>query len=171
MMAAMKHALPPLTKDLIEAFAASAGLWCVRLAGVILRLAAPGGRRRLHRFVEISERAVESIMFLKALHRFGPPPRGRAAPRPAPTGFRHAGGARRRRRLFFRNCGVRARKADLGRRIAQLIAALADPEPHVAYFFKRLLNGLRGACLIPVAPPASALAAAAARSVQIDDTS
>jgi hypothetical protein len=166
----MKHALPPLTKDLIEAFAASAVLWLMWLMGVALKLSAPHKSRRLRRWVELHERAVESILFLKAVHRFGPAPRARRFPRGAPTGFR-ATRANRRRRLFFRNSGVCARKAGLNERLARLMAALANPEPFVAYFFKRLCNGLHGARLIAAAPPAQALASNAACNVSFADTS
>jgi hypothetical protein len=152
----MTHALPPLTKDRIEAFAASAILWCVWLMGAALKLIAPDKNRRLTRFVERTEREVESILFLRALHRFGPIPRRRCIPRPAPAGFRRRA-TRGRMRLLFRNSGVRARKASLIARIASLAGALANPGPHIAYFFKRMLRGLRAPALVVAAPPASML--------------
>ena len=169
-MRRMKHRLPPLTADLIEAFTASALLWLGWLMGVILRLGAARRSRRLRRFVEICEREVESILFLKAVHRFGPPPRRRGIPAATPPGFRRKAGSGRMR-LFFRNSGVCARKASLARRLARLAAALAEPEPFIAYFFKRLLNGLRGPSLIPVAPPAAALGFDAPRLLPFADSS
>jgi hypothetical protein len=169
-MARMKHRLPPLTTDLIEAFTASALLWLGWVMGVILRIGPARRSRRLRRFVEVCEREVESILFLKAVHRFGPPPPRRGVPGGAPPGFRR-NAERGRMRLFFRNSGVCARKAGLGERVARLAAALANPEPFVAYFFKRLLRGLRGPCLTPVAPPAYALGLDAPQRLSFADTS
>jgi hypothetical protein len=164
----MKHALPPLTNDLIDAFTASAGAWLLRLFGVVARIGALNSSRRLHRLVAQLERGVEAILFLRAAHRFGPSPRPRRIPRAAPPGFRR--NANRRLRLFFRNAGVRARKADLATRLSHVAAALANPAPHVAYFFKRLLKGLAPARLIPTAPAAHALAGAPTAPFA-DDTS
>lgn len=154
-MAPMKPALPPLTKDMLDAFIASAWLCLLWAARVIAQFAAPRRGRRLHRIVARLERGVESILFLRAVHRFGPMPRRTRIPRAAPPGFRRQRHARLA--LFFRNSGVRARKANYAQRIASLVAALANPEPHVAYFFKRIARGLRGARLIAIAPPATAL--------------
>lgn len=103
-------------------------------------------------------------------HRFGPLARRRRFPRPVPSGFRRTGPVRRRRQLF-RDSGVRARKAGFLQRVVRLVAALADPEPHVAYFFKRLLDGLRGAGLVPVSPPAAALGRQLSRAVALADSS
>src|SRR5262245_60960152 len=167
-MLRMKHALPPLTQDLIDAFAASAGAWLLRLFGVIARVGAFKRNQRLHRLVVRLDRCVEAILFLRAVHRFGPPPRQRRIPRVAPARFRRS--TSRRLRLFFRNARVRARKADLATRLAHLAAALANPAPRVAYFFKRLLNGLAPTRLIPTAPAAQALAFAP-NTACADDTS
>jgi hypothetical protein len=90
-------------------------------------------------------------------------------PRPAPAGFRRS--RSRRLRLFFRNSGIRARKAALATRLAHLSAALANPEPHLAYFSRRLLKGLRTGRLVPTAPAAQALAGDAASAQPIDDSS
>ena len=168
-MPRMKHALPPLTKDLIDAFAASAVAWAVGLLGAHARLGAPQKSRRFHRFVELLERAVESILFLAAVHRFGPPPRRSPIPRFAPPGFRRI--AKRRCALFFRNSGIRARRAGLVQRLGRLIAVMAAPERYIAYFFKRLIKGLRGACLVAAAPPDAALAPAPYCDVAFADTS
>lgn len=168
-MPRMKHALPPLTQSLIEAFTASAWGWLMWLARVIAALGAPRRSRRLNLFLSRLEREVECILFLRAVHRFGPMPRTRRFPRAAPPGFRRQRSLRMA--LFFRNAGVRARKASFARRVAALAAALANPEPHIAYFFARLARGLRGARLVPVAPHAAALAAAAPPAAPIADSS
>ena len=137
---------------------------------MIARLASPRRSRRLARELERLEREVEATFFLMALHRFGPTPRRRPIPRTAPLGFRRTS-ARPRKRLFFRNAGVRARKASLCERIARIFAALANPEPHVAYFFKRLLDGVHGPGLVPATPPASALVVGAPQAAIITDSS
>jgi hypothetical protein len=168
-MLRMTHPLSPLTKDLIDAFAASAVAWAVGLLGVHQRLCAPHRSGRFRRLVGLLERAVESILFLAAVHRFGPPPRRKPVPRFAPPGFRRI--AKRRCALFFRNSGVRARKAGLVQRLGRLIAVLAAPERYIAYFFKRLLKGLRGACLVVAAPLPSALAAPPCHDAVAVDTS
>ncbi|MGH6951642.1 MAG: hypothetical protein ACREH4_12255, partial [Vitreimonas sp.] len=71
----MTHALPPLTKDLIDAFAASAVAWLVRLLGVLTAPGAERRRRLMRAFLNRIERAVECIVFLWAVERFGPTPR------------------------------------------------------------------------------------------------
>ena len=169
-MLRMKHAvLPPLSRDLLEAFTASAWACLMWLARVITQIGAPRRSRRLRSFVEQLERAVESILFLEAVHRFGPPPPRRHTPPAAPAGFRRQ--LDTRMRLFFRNSGVRARKAGFLQRLASLASALANPEPHIAYFTKRLTRGLRGARLIATAPPAASLGSVAPQVIIIIDTS
>ena len=169
-MPGMKHAaLPPLSRDLLEAFTASAWGCLMWLARVITQIGAPRRSRRLRAFVEQLERAVESILFLEAVRRFGPPRARRHTPHGAPAGFRRQ--LDTRMRLFFRNSGVRARKAGFLQRLASLAAALANPEPHIAYFTKRLMRGLRGARLIAARPPATSLGASAPQAAIIVDTS
>ena len=163
------RALPPLTTDCLEAFTASAWAWLMWLACVIARIGVTRRTRRLDRFVCRLERGVESILFLQAVHRFAPPPRVRRRPGSAPPGFRRQCNARHRQ--FFRNAGVRARKSGLAARLAALVAALAAPERAIAYFYARLLRGLRGAGLVIVAPPTVALAAGAPRAPVTADTS
>jgi len=165
----MQQRPPPLTNDLIEAFAASAVAWLVRLLGVVLDPNAERRRRRLIAFVRRVEHRVECIIFLKALHAFGPRPRQRRIPRPAPTGFRCK---RRRLRLFCKVARIRAhRTAGFAARIGQLLSALAHPARYVARFMKHLRRGLRGSGLVPSAPPASALRCAPASAAACADSS
>ena len=167
-MPRMKHALPPLTTDLLEAFTASAVSWLVRLLGVVLDPSAERRRRRLLRFVRSIERCVEHIIFLKAVHAFGPPPQARTAPRSTPPGFRRSNGDLR---LFWKCARIRAdRRASFADRLARLLHALARPTRYVARFTARLCKGLR-THLIPCAPPAVALSADAPACISYDDTS
>ena len=162
-------ALPPLTKDLIEAFAASAVAWAVRLLGAVLHPRAESRRGVLTRFVRRVERFVEHVIFLKAVHRAGPPPQRRCAPRSTPPGFRRV---ERRLTLFWKIARIRApRGASLIDRLARLLDAIAYPERHIARFLKALCKGLRLARLIPIAPPAHALAANAPCALAFADTS
>jgi len=168
-MARMKHALAPLTQDLLEAFAASAVAWAVRLLGVLLHPNASRLRRRLAAFVARVERFVEHIVFLQAVRAAGPPPQRRARPGSTPPGFRRV---RRRLTLFWKIARIRAdRHASLVDRIARLLDVLARPAPYVGRFLKQLCNGLRGARLIPLAPPTVALGAHAPCAAMLDDTS
>src|SRR5687767_8360498 len=57
-MRRMTHAFPPLTKDLIEAYAASAVAWAVRFLGVLVRPRA-SRRRSVRGLLKWLERAVE----------------------------------------------------------------------------------------------------------------
>jgi hypothetical protein len=168
-MPAMTNALPPLTKDLIDAFAASAVLWLTRLLGVVTDPSAPRRRRLLTRFVRSIERCVEHIIFLMAVERFGPPPQRRHAPRSTPPGFRRTRGDFR---LFWKIARIRAhRRASLIARLAQLFRALAHPEPHIARFTRELAKGLRHSSLIACAPPAAHHAADAPHGICAHDTS
>ena len=100
----MTNALPPLTKDLIDAFAASAVAWAVRLLSVLFAPSAARRQRLLRRFVNHLECCVEAIIFLKAVRRFGPPPQRR--PRRQPTGG-EAGNASGIK--WLRHCGLECR--------------------------------------------------------------
>jgi hypothetical protein len=165
----MTPALPPLTKDMIDAFAASAILWLTRLLGVVVDPSAQRRRRLLARFVRHIERCVECIIFLMAVERFGPPPRRRTAPRSTPPGFRRKRG---NLRLFWKIARIRAdRRAGLIARVARLLHALAHPEPHIARFMRELAKGLRHSTLIACAPAATALLASAPRATVSPDTS
>src|SRR5262245_23448554 len=161
-MAPMTNALPPLTKDLIDAFAASAVAWAVRLLGVLFAPRAVRRQRLLGRFVSRLERAVEAIIFLKAVRLMGPPPRPCARPRSAPRGFRRTRGS------FYhllKSARIRARSASLTDRIGRLFEALAHSGRYVAHYMKRLAAGLHFGGIIPCAPPAAPLTADAPRAV------
>ncbi len=168
-MLRMKHALPPLTQHRLEAFAASAALWLIRLLGAALHPGAQRRRKRLAAFVARIERFVEHVVFLKAVHAAGPPPPQRHAPASTPLGFRRL---RRRPTLFWKLARIRAgRSAGLVDRIVRLFEVLARPAPYVARVLKQLCKGLRLSRLVPIAPPAAALAADAPCAVIADDTS
>jgi hypothetical protein len=169
-MPLMTQAHPPLTPSLIDAFIASAVLWLMRLLGVILHPSAPRRRRRLVPFVRRLERFVELILFLQAVHAYGPlPPKPRARPLSAPPGFRRV---QRRFTLFWKIARIRApRGASLADRLGQLLNAIANPARYVARFMKRLCKGLRGSRLIPCVPPALTLTPTAAPAPAFPDTS
>jgi hypothetical protein len=155
-MLRMTQALPPLTKHLLQAFAAHAIAWAVRLLGVLFDPSAPRRQRRLVRFVRVLERFVEYILFLEAVHAFGPLPKRRARPLSAPPGFRRVG---RRLTLFWKIARIRAaRRASLIDRVARLLSVLADPAPYIARFTKHLCKGLRLTRLVASAPTALAFA-------------
>jgi hypothetical protein len=151
---------PSLSQARLEAYAASAVAWLVRLLGVLIDPSAPRRRRRLLDFVRRGERWVECIIFLQAVRAFGPPPqRRRAPPRAAPPGFRRK---RRTPQRVWKLARIRAdRRASLVDRIAQLLTALANPAPYRARFTAQLCKGLRLSALVPYAPPPLSLAAAA----------
>jgi hypothetical protein len=168
-MRRMKISRPHITKCQIDEFAASALLWLAWLAGVIFLIGAPRRSRRLRRMVKRCERWVECIILLHALERHGMRPHfhgvGRAAAR---IGFRRQCGAKR---LFMRSARIRARNGCLPERVQRLLDALADPEPPIARFLKRLAHGLHAARLIVVAPPAWALGDDAPLALNGADTS
>jgi hypothetical protein len=165
----MTNAPPPLTQDLIDAFIASAVAWTVRLLGAVLHPRAKRRSRLLTAFVRRAERFVEHIIFLQAVHAFGPPPRRRRTPRSTPPGFRRV---QRRLTLFWKIARIRApRGASLIDRVAQLLHAIAHPARYIARFTKQLRKGLRLSRLIPIAPPAHALATPAPRATAFADTS
>jgi hypothetical protein len=165
----MKHAPPPLTQDLLEALAASAVAWAVRLLGAVLHPNAARRRKRLAAFVARVERFVEHIIFLQAVRQAGPPPKRRHAPRSTPPGFRRV---RRRPTLFWKIARIRAdRHMSLVDRLARLLGVLARPERFIARFLKHLCKGLRLSRLVPIAPPAAALASNAPRAANLADTS
>jgi hypothetical protein len=149
----MTHTQPIITEARVEAFTASALRLVGWLFALIVRMTATGRGARLRHILSCAERAVEQILFLKAVALYGPPPSRRIHPRGARPGFRRI--QRRRRRLSFRSAGIRARKAHALTRVIALIDALTRPARAVAYFMKRLCNGLRPACIIPIAPPAA----------------
>jgi hypothetical protein len=170
-MPAMTQAqsLPPLTKDLLDAFAAHAVAWAVRLLGVLVDPSAARRRRRLTAFVRTLERFVEYTLFLRAVHAFGPTPKRRRRPASTPPGFRRVG---KRLTLFWKIAHIRApRTASLVDRVARLLSALANPAPHIAHFTKELCRGLRLTRLVPSTPPAHALREDAPHAIAFTDTS
>ena len=169
-MPRMKNDLPPLTRNLLEAFAAHAIAWAVRLLGVLVDPSAPRRRRRLTAFVRRLERFVEYILFLEAVHAYGPLPKRRTAtPRSAPPGFRRAG---KRLTLFWKIARIRAdRRVSLIDRVARLISVLAHPTPYIARFTKHLCKGLRRTRLVACAPGAVAFTANAPHAVAYADSS
>lgn len=167
-MAPMTHALPPLTKDLIDVFAASAVAWAVRLLGVLVAPGAVRRRRPMRRLLTFLERAVECIVFLWAVQRFGPTPRGLRRPRSVPRGFRRVMG---NRRLLLKCARIRARGANPLARVARLLEALAHPERYISRFIQRFMRGVSFFHLVPSAPPAVALSADAPRACAFADSS
>jgi hypothetical protein len=171
-MPRMKHALPPLTKDLTEAVAASAWHWLVRLLVVLFSPRAERRRRRLVRLVQFAERGVEHILFLMAGYRLGsldPRRRWRINARViARPGFRIARGDNR---LLWKSARIRLRGDNLIARVARLIEALANPERYVAHYIKRLARGLCFRRLVACAPPAAAVLSAAPNAVAFADSS
>src|SRR5688572_16482607 len=166
----MKNDLPPLTRNLLEAFAAHAIAWAVRLLGVLVDPSAPRRRRRLTAFVRKLERFVEVTLFLEAVHAYGPTPKRRTTtPRSTPPGFRRVG---KRLTLFWKIARIRAdRRASLIDRVARLLSVLAHPAPYIARFIKHLCKGLRRTRLVPGAPPAAALTADAPCATAFTDSS
>ena len=147
---------PQPSRARLEAYAASAFAWLLRLAGVLLDPRA-GRRRRLLDFVRRGERWAECIIFLQAVRAFGPPPqRRRVPPRATPPGFRCK---RHKPQRVLKVARLRAdRRASLFDRVAQVLAALANPAPYRARYTAQLRRGLRLSGLVPCAPPPLTLA-------------
>ena len=62
-------ALPPLTKDLADAFIASATLWLARLLGLLFHPRAATRKRLFLRLVQFGERWTEYVLFVAAAQR------------------------------------------------------------------------------------------------------
>jgi hypothetical protein len=167
-MRRMTQPLPPLTKDLLEAFAASAVAWLVRLLGIVLTPGAARRRRLLRGFLNHIERCVECIVLLEAVRQLPPPPRQSARPRSTPPGFRRS---RRNIRQLWKCAHIRARHAGPIARITRLLDVLARPEPYVARFIQRLGKGVAFSRLVLAAPPAAAFTSAAPRAIAFADSS
>lgn len=125
------------------------------LFGAIVRFGWRGRSTRLNRMLCQAERAVECLLFLKAVAQHQPIGKRRRAPRLAPRGFRRVA---TRGRLMFRGARIRARRANAVERVIALIEALMHPARAVAHFLKKIRNGLTASHLIPTAPPSDALA-------------
>ncbi|MGE0664606.1 MAG: hypothetical protein AB7H66_01230 [Hyphomonadaceae bacterium] len=164
----MTSANPIITQARVEAYFASAWRLLGWLLGAILRGGWRGRGVRLKRLLSRAELAVECTLFLQAVARFGPPPRRPRRHAFTPNGFRRVCGDRR---LFFKGANIRARKAGPLARVFALIEALAHPERAVAYFLKRICNGLRMTNLAPTGPAADAIAAALSPRLAFADSS
>lgn len=151
----MTQSEPIITTARVDAFFASALRFLMWLFGAMLRLPAARRSTRLQRLLSLAERAVECVLFLKAVALYGPLPRRRRHPHAAPRGFRRKPG---NRRSFMKSVRIRARKAGAFARIFALIEALTHPQAAVAYFYKQICKGLRGGRFVASAPPADALA-------------
>jgi hypothetical protein len=167
-MPAMTHALPPLTQATIEAFAASALAWAMRLVRLLFTPGAERRARSLDRLVARLERRVECILFLKAALRLGPVPRRLRRPGSLAPGFRRTRGSLRH---LLKSARVRAKNATPIARLARLLAALADSAAYVAHFMRRLARGLHFGAIVACAPPAAALSADPAHACAFADSS
>ena len=166
-----QQTLPPLTKDIVDAFFASATLWLARLLGLLLNPRAAAHRRPFTRLVQVAERWVEHILFVAAAQRLGVVfgKRRRIVQRvDRRPGFRVARGSNR---LLWKSARIKLRGRDLVARIARLLEALARPARYVAYFMQRLARGLCFRRLIACAPPATALASVASADTAFADSS
>ena len=165
-----QNPLPPLTKDLVEAFMASATLWLVRLMGLLFSPRAAMRQRRFTRLVQFAERWVEYVLFCAAGQRLGVlAARRRTAQRIAERpGFRIATGDNR---LLWKSARIRLRNASLIDRVGRLIEALANPARYITHYMKRLAAGLCFRCLIACAPAATALLSAESLAVAFADSS
>jgi hypothetical protein len=168
-MRRMQTVRPLITAQRLEAYTASALRGLTWLLGVVFTIGSHARGRRVRSLITLAERVVESILFLEAVLRYGPPPRRRGYPRPTPTGFRRC--ANYRLALLFKRAGVRARRASALTRVLRLFEVLARPERYIAFFLKRVLRGLRPGALAPAAPPAFACADLAARDAAFADSS
>ena len=165
-----QNPLPPLTKDLVEAFTASATLWLARLLSLLFSPRAAMRKRRFTRLVQFAERWVEYILFIAAGQRLGAltGPRRitmRLADRP---GFRLTQGDNR---LLWKSARIRLRQASLIDRVAHLLEALANPARYITHYMKRLAHGLCFRRLIACAPAATALLSAEPLVVAFADSS
>ena len=129
------------------------------LFGAIVRCGLRGRSKKLQRVLNFAERAVEAIIFVRALARNGPLPKKRRRFASAPPGFRIA---HARLKLFYKRANIRARKASAIERVFALIEALQNPEGAIAYFLKRIRKGLHCLRVIIAAPIAEVICAALA---------
>lgn len=130
-------------------FRASAFAWLGWLLQVALRIGIFAKSRRLRRLVQSSERCVACYCFVLAVQRTAAPRRRKPHPRRATPGFRITRG---NIRLLLKSARIRINGANLAARITSVSMALADPEPFVAHFAKRIAAGLIGTRLIVAAP-------------------
>jgi hypothetical protein len=164
----MQIAAPIVTRQRLDAYHGAARRLLTRLFWAMLTGGWRGRGRKVRAVVSWFETLVERILFLEAVLRAGPPPMRPRAPKFARGGFRRKP---RRLRLFFKRSGVRLRRAGVVRRVLRLFEALARPERVIAYFLRRLLNGLRTSGLVACAPPAVAITADAPLAPAFADSS
>lgn len=151
----MTHAKAPIiTTASVEVFFTSMLRLLSGLFGAILRFGWRGRSARLNRVLRQAERAVECLLFLKAVALHQPIGKRRRAPRFAPRGFRRVA---TRGRLMFRGARIRARHANAVERVIALIEALMHPARAVAHFLRKIRNGLTASHLVATAPPGEAL--------------
>ncbi|MEQ1819706.1 MAG: hypothetical protein ABL871_13955 [Terricaulis sp.] len=130
-------------------FRASAFAWMGWLLQVALRIGVFSKSRRLRHLVQHCERWVASYCFVLAVQSATAPKSRRRHPRGAPPGFRRVRG---NIRLLLKSARIHCKTANLAARLASLSIALADPEPYVAHFAKRIAAGLIGTHLVAAAP-------------------
>lgn len=148
---------------------ASAFAWMGWLLQIVLRIGILSKSRCLRRLVQRSERWVACYCFLLAVQSTTVPKRRRFRhPRGAPQGFYYRRG---NIRLLLRSARIHAKSANLATRIASLSIALADPDPYVAHFAKRIAAGLIKTRLVVTAPPVTRIIAASSRTPTPADSS
>lgn len=128
---------------------ASAFAWMGWLLQVALCIGIFSRSRRLHRLVQRAERWVGCYCFFIAARHAAMPRRRARHPRGAPIGFRYTRG---NIRLLLKSARIRAKSRNLAARIAAVSMALADPEPYIAHFAKRIATGLVSLRLVAFAP-------------------
>lgn len=144
----MQHAPVPGRLDTLTATCVALLNW---LAGAIARMGGARRSRLLRRAVQVAERFVQAILFLRAVGRApSAPPRPRR-PMNAPRGFRRN---RLGLRLMLRHARIANRRASFAQRIARLAAVLAAPARYIARFEALLLRGAGAGALVAAAPAA-----------------
>lgn len=128
---------------------ASAFAWMGWLLQVALCIGVFSKSRRLRRLVQRAERWVACYCFFLAAQTAATPRRRSRHPRSAPSGFRYAHGSIR---LLLKSARIRAKSRNLAARITAVSMALADPEPYVAHFGRRIAAGLVSLRLVAAAP-------------------
>ncbi|MBC7770147.1 MAG: hypothetical protein H7124_15290 [Phycisphaerales bacterium] len=158
---------PHTTKKQCQAFYAQALLWLVRLLALVMRWAKLRESRTLKRIVQRRERFIGHVLFLTAVTRLRP--RQYVKRKPAHgRGFRRTHG---HIHLLIKSARIGLRGANMRERALHLLEVLANPEPYIAHFMKRLRKGLKLCGLILCAPAAIALPRAPAFPIAAADSS
>jgi hypothetical protein len=142
---------PIISDQRLAQFRASAFAWMGWLLQVALYIGVFSKSRRLRRLVQRCERWVASYCFVLAVQSATAPRGRRQHPRGAPPGFRRVRGSIR---LLLKSARIHCSGANLAARVASVSIALADPDPYVAHFAKRIAAGLVGTHLVAAAPEA-----------------